>query len=851
MNNAPGFLPCRVDLPFLLPLACPRTSFFRNVRKDMKKRDTHRILFFLLLSAVLSMLGSAQASRQQLGRVTYVRALPNGVELTAVRARIRVVALSDAVIRVQMAPGGVFPVEHSWAVLPDAFPAGMRVKVVNSASTVVFATAHLKVRVEKSPLRIVFLDAADRVLLEDAPRRPVEWGTEGFRVWKTMPEDEHYFGLGEKAGGPDRRNQSYTMWNTDAFGWQESTDPLYKSIPFFLAMRRGRAWGLFLDNTWRTNFDFGKESRDTFSFGADGGALDYYFFYGPHPKKVIEDFTGLVGRTPLPPLWALGYQQCRYSYFPEARVREVARTFREKQIPADVLYLDIDYQDGNRPFTVDRKLFPNFEGMIRDLDEQGFRVIAITDLHLKKEQGYAPYDQGHAGDHFVRNPDVSEYVGVVWPGESVFPEFTLARSRQWWGTLYREFVGMGISGFWNDMNEPAIFQRADKTMPLGTRHRMDDGSVLDHRAVHNVFGMLNARATYEGLLQLQPEKRPFVLTRAAYAGAWRYAASWTGDNTSSWNHLRLTVPTLLGLGLSGYSLVGNDVGGFAGSPTPELLTRWIQLGVFTPIFRNHTVKGSADQEPWVHGPEHEAIRRRAIELRYRLLPYIYSYAEESARTGLPLMRPLFLEYPEEERFAAESDPFRNEFLFGGDLLVAPDVLEDPGAYEVRLPAGVWYDYWTGERIPGGEKIKLTPALDTVPIFVRAGAIVPQQPVVQSTAQVPQGPLELRVYPGPDCRGSLYQDDGTTFAYRQGEFLRLQFTCQADLDSLQLALSLPEGTFAPWWESVQVEVYGVQRRPQEVFRKGVPTEAWRWDEKTHQLLVTIPGTGLGENLTVRY
>ncbi|MGH9791481.1 MAG: TIM-barrel domain-containing protein, partial [Candidatus Acidiferrales bacterium] len=411
----------------------------------------------------------------------------------------------------------------------------------------------------KSPLRVIFLDPKGQVILEDHPALPMAWSEAGVRVWKSMAADEHYYGLGEKAGLLDKRNQAYTMWNTDAFGYQESTDPIYKSIPFFLALQNGKAYGIFFDNTYRSQFDFGKESEDYYSFGATGGEMDYYFFYGPHPKQVVQLYGELTGRMPMPPRWALGYQQCRYSYFPEARVREIAATFRQKKIPADVLYLDIDYQKDNAPFTIDRERFPNFEDMINDITAEGFRFIAITDLHLKKEAGYEPYDRGLAGDMFVKNPDGSAYVGVVWPGESVFPDFTMTRAREFWGSLYKDFVDMGISGFWNDMNEPAIFQRADKTMPLDTVHRLDDGTTKDHRAIHNVFGMQNARATYEGLLKLRPNQRPFVLTRAGYAGTQRYAATWTGDNSSTWNHYRMTVPMLLGLGLSGYAMVGNDV----------------------------------------------------------------------------------------------------------------------------------------------------------------------------------------------------------------------------------------------------------------------------------------------------
>src|SRR6202158_4930167 len=506
-----------------------------------------RMVFLLgILSALAVLAPRSSADWHHLASVTHVEALPNGVELQAGNTAGRITAISNSVIRVRLAPQGNFPADFSFAVLPSTATAP-RITLEQSPQSVAFATSEVKVRIMKSPLRIAMLDLAGHVLSEDAPAEGMAWNDSEVRVWKNMPPDESYFGLGDKAGSFNRRNQAFTMWNTDAFGWGESTDPLYKAIPFFLGLRQGAAYGIFFDNTYRSSFDFGKESPDYYSLGSEGGELNYYFFAGPEPKKVVEEYTALVGRSPLPPLWSLGYQQCRYSYYPEARVREVARLLRDKRIPADVLYLDIDYQDGYAPFTINREYFPHFEQMIADLRAQGFHTITITDLHIKKNpgQGYAPYDSGIKNDVFVKNPDGSVFVGTVWPGESVFPDFTLSRVREWWGGLYKDFVGMGVAGFWNDMNEPSVFRRADQTMPLGVVHRLDDGTTLDHRAVHNAYGMQNARATYEGLRKLQADERPFVLTRAAYSGTQRYAATWTGDNSSTWNHLSMSTPMLL------------------------------------------------------------------------------------------------------------------------------------------------------------------------------------------------------------------------------------------------------------------------------------------------------------------
>lgn len=769
---------------------------------------------------------------QHVGNVQRIERLPDGMELTAGKAHLRITAFSDGVIRVRLTPRGIFPKDSSWAVVES--PAAQAIQITDSPREVRMTAGSVIVLVQKSPLLVKFLDSVGTVLLADEPSLPMASNGSRVNVWKTMPDDEFFYGLGDKTGPINRRNRCFVMWNTDAVGWQESTDPLYKSIPFFLGLHQGSAYGIFMDNTHRASFDFGKDSAAYFSFGAEGGELNYYFVAGPEPKTVINRFTALIGRTPLPPLWVLGYQQSRWSYESEWRVREIARLFREKRIPADAIYLDIDYQDGNRPFTVDRQRFPNFERMIQNLRAQGFHTVAITDLHIKKERGYGPYDSGLAQDAFVKNPDGTLYTGLAWPGETVFPDFTLSRVRAWWGRLYKDFVSMGIAGFWNDMNEPSVFERRDKTMPLDVVHRLDDGTKLDHSAIHNVYGMENARGTYEGLLKLRPDERPFVLTRAAFAGAQRYAASWTGDNSSTWNHLRMSVPMLMSMGLSGYPIVGADVGGFAGSPPADLLTRWIELGAFQPIFRNHTIKGSADQEPWVHGPEQEAIRRRYIELRYRLLPYIYTSAEEMSRTGIPLMRPIFLEYPQASEFYGED----REFLFGRDLLVAPVVEETLDAYQVKFPPGDWYDYWTGDKYSHGTAIEVKPALDVLPIYARAGAILPQQPLVQSTDEKPSGPLELRVYPGTDCRGTLYLDDGHTFAYTKGEYLRVDYMCQEGENSLRITSSARQSSFMPWWNSVRVTVFGSTRPPKEVRVGERVLNDWHYDSKTKTVRLTL-------------
>jgi alpha-glucosidase len=835
-------------------------------------------LFFALPPS--SRFAAAQQSPvgpETLGSAASVATLENGLRIETTSGGVeQIVALRDDVLRVRVSKDHLLPEDASWAVLPDARTSSAAVTREDSTGTVGFRTKSLQVSINRDDLRITVRDHNDKILLEDAA--PLRFEGSAFRVVETMPQDEHYFGLGDKTGPLDRRNHAYTMWNTDTYRFQESTDPLYKSIPFFMAFRAGNATGIFLDNTARSSFDFGKESPSSYSFGAVEGPADYYIFPGPSPQQVVETYAWLTGRPPLPPRWMLGFHQSRYSYTPESRLMEIANRLRADRIPADALYLDIDFQDRNRPFTVDQQTFPDLPKSLATLHDMHFHVVAITDLHIADApgQGYAPYDSGMAGDNFLHRPDGSVYVGSVWPGQSVFPEFTRAETRAWWGTLYKPFVGMGLDGFWNDMNEPSIFDTPTGTMPLDVLHRIDEPGfsqrAATHAEIHNVYGMENSRATYEGLRKIEPDVRPFVLTRATYAGGQRYAATWTGDNSSTWNHLRMTCPMLKSLGLSGFSFSGADVGGFAGTATPDLLTKWIEISTFQPIDRDHTEKGTGDQEPWVGGVDQENIRRRFIEERYRLMPYLYTLAEESSRTGLPMMRPLFLDYPDAARDKHPIDidqGVESEFLLGHDLLVAPSPYPDePDAYTVEFPSADWYDYWTGERVSDpppdpapnpnappapAEQVALSaqvhPTLDTLPVFVRGGAIVPVQPLVQSTGETPKGPLTLRVYAGDDCHGSLYTDDGESFAFERGDFLRMNFTCTVTNNAIEITVSKHEGTYAPWWKSLRFEIYGWEPSRGIVQQDGrsssIPIE-----RGTNFVAVSVPDLGVDTSLKLQ-
>ena len=734
---------------------------------------------------------------------------------------LEVTAVSDDVIRVHFTRANSFSRENSYAVV-DHGPVEVDPQVETHSGITTMQTPALKITVQQNPLRISFADLAGDSLDEDDPDHGMTYTDQGYTVSKHLAEDEHVYGLGEKNGRLDKRGwnlggYNYVMWNTDTYMHDTATDPLYVSVPFYMTLRHGKAHGIFLDSTWRSFFDVGHDHPGLLTFGAAGGDLDYYFINGPDPKDVVERYTALTGRMPLPPIWSLGYNQCRYSYYPESRVREIAATFREKKIPADVVWLDIDYQDNYKPFTWNYDRFPDPKKMISDLRAEHFRVVCIVDPHPEAEKGYAPYDEGMRGNYFVKNADGSVFVGPVWPshakdhpGPSVFPDFSNPAARQWWGQLYRGLMDDGIAGIWNDMDEPSVFDTPSGTMPSSVVFE-NDGQPAPGNQMHNVYGQLMSRATFEGLSQLRPDARQFVLTRSSFAGGQRYAAVWTGDSTSDWSSLRQSIATLMGLGLSGFPFVGSDIGGFVGAPSAELYTRWLQCGVFSPFMRSHSDSSSPSKEPWMFGGSDEAINKRTIELRYELLPYIYNTMEQASETGLPALRPLLMDFPRDEQVATIDD----EFLFGDDLLVAPVLHEGATQRDIYLPAGDWYDYWTGERLAGGQTIHVPVTLALIPMYVRGGGFVFRQPTIQSTDEMPGNPLEVLVAPAKESEGVLYEDDGKTPDYEHGVFMKRNFRQVQGSHKTTIEVSDPEGSYRPAKRDLILELWR-NSKPGNVF-----------------------------------
>ena len=730
-----------------------------------------------------------------LGNVESSDTTNNVLIIQTKEAEARVWIYSETVIRISISK------QHSktasFAVIQK--PSG-KITYTESPTEIIVHTTALQLRISKAPLRFNFYRPNGNVLSEDDLRYGINWQGERVVNYRKLFPDEKFIGLGEKTGDLNRRGCSYVNWNTDAPDHTPKTDPLYQTFPFFIGLHSGLTYGLFFDNTHKSYFDFGASTDDTMSwFGADGGDLNYYFFGAQSVARIIEDYSWLTGRMEMPPLWSLGYQQCRWSYMSAGEVLDIATNFRERKIPADVMYCDIDYMEQYKIFTWNKETFPDPKGLIDQLKAMDFHLVTIVDPGIKVEEGYRQYDEGIANDYFATYPDGEKYTGSVWPGRCHFPDFFRDDVREWWGSSFTALTEPGVDGFWNDMNEPAVWgQNMPWMVKFGDQYMPE---------VRNVYGMEMARATYEGTKKLLVNKRPFVLTRAAYSGTQRYSAVWTGDNSAYDAHMLLGQRMVNSLGITGISLVGVDIGGFSGDPTPELMVRWNSLGVYTPMFRNHAMEGTKYREPWCWGSENEAIIKKDIEQRYRLLPYIYSCFYQSCQTGIPLSRTLAISYTWDE--TVYDVRFQNQFLFGDSILVAPvestKLIED-----VYLPAGEWYRLSTGEILRGGKVIAAPAPLTDLPVFVKAGAIIPMQSVVQSTQDKGDGILEINVWYGEEASSFVYyEDDGSSYNYQQGIYYKREI--RFDPLQNQVILFEVEGSFQSKYNQVKLVLHGFRKR----------------------------------------
>jgi alpha-glucosidase len=755
--------------------------------------------------------GLKPIEKKFLGKVVDFRQEDTKFYFSDGEATVEIRIISDEIIRVKMAPHKVFLDEFSYAV-PKL---DQRVDVFNfteEETRYAVATNTVTCYINKEDFRISFADNAGTVTNEDFQSMHYEENVQfgGYYVYctKTCYPEESFYGLGDKPTDFNLRGKRLHNWNSDTYSFAKHQDPLYRSIPFYLSLNKGVAHGIFMDNTFKTHFDFAQEDKGKTSFWADGGELQYYYIHGPHMMDVVKRYHTLTGTHKLPPLWALGYHQCRWSYYPESKLKDLADNFRKRKIPCDALYLDIDYMDGYRCFTWNKKYFPNPKKMIKELSDDGFKTVVIIDPGIKVDDNYWVFKEGKENKYFCRRSDDYFMEGHVWPGRCQFPDFTNPEVRKWWGTLFKDLVEVGVAGVWNDMNEPAVF--GSGTFPDDVRHQYD-GYRGSHRKAHNVYGMQMVRATYDGLKLLQKNKRPFTISRAGYSGVQRYSSVWTGDNVATWEHLKIGSLQMQRLSVSGVPFAGTDIGGFSGEPSGELFTRWIQLGVFSPFMRAHSAGDTAEREPWSFGEELEAINRKFIELRYKLLPYIYSAFWEHHRYGFPILRPVVMLEQDNETNHYRED----EFTFGDKILVCPVLTEGSTSRTVYLPKGKWFNYWSHELLEGGREHLVEAPLDSMPIFVKAGSVIPEFPVMQYTNEFEVEELMFQIYYSDYEVNSFYfEDHGDTFAYEQDIYLEKKFIVNGDKKSMIVKQSI-DGLFTPRYETYELKIIGLPFKPSKV------------------------------------
>jgi len=730
-------------------------------------------------------------------------------------AKVEVTVVADEIIRVRLAPHGVFLEEFSYAV-PKLEQKATVFALHEDATEFRVSTNVVTCHIRKEDFFISFSDSQNHITSADAV--PMHWEENvkfgGYYVYctKQCHEQESFFGLGDKPTELNLRGKRLKNWNTDAYSFAWNQDPLYRSIPFYISLNEGIAHGIFFDNTFKAHFDFGAEDATKTSFWADGGELQYYYIHGPHMMDVVKSYHSLTGTHPMPPLWALGYHQCRWSYYPESKVKKIANGFRENKIPCDGIYLDIDYMDGYRCFTWNRKYFPDPKKMIKELAADGFKTVVIIDPGIRVDDNYSVFKEGKEKRYFCRRCDDYFMEGHVWPGRCQFPDFTNPEVREWWGGLFDELVQLGVAGVWNDMNEPAVFGAG--TFPDDVRHQYD-GFRGSHRKAHNVYGMQMVRATYEGLRKLLKNKRPFTITRAGYSGVQRYSSVWTGDNVASWEHLKLGNIQMQRLSTSGIPFCGTDIGGFSGEPDGELFTRWIQMGTFSPFMRAHSAGDTKEREPWSFGAPFTDINRKFIELRYRLLPYLYSTFWEHHRYGFPILRPIAMQEQEEI-----SNHFRqDEFTYGDKILVCPVMEPGQQARKVYLPKGKWFNYWTLELVDGGQEVVVPTPLETIPIFVKAGSVIPEYPVMQYVGEKEIEEVKLNVYfSNYEVNSFLFEDYGETFAYEQDIYLEKKFVVNGKNTVLTIQQTM-EGLYTPRYEAYYFNVIGLPFKPSKILADG--------------------------------
>ncbi|MDR1341398.1 MAG: DUF4968 domain-containing protein [Prevotellaceae bacterium] len=710
------------------------------------------------------------------GNILTCNTCETGIILHCENADVRISIYSSSIVRIDVSFSRIFEA-FSYAV--EALPQANLHTIIDGNTFIEIRTDSFITLINKHPFAVAFKTLTGEIINSDEPGLYNSQLENHVTAYKTLQERERFIGLGEKSGGLDKRSCAYTNINTDSFAYGTETDPLYASFPFYIGLHNNLCYGIFLDNTYQSDFNFGASNNRFSSFGARGGNLNYYFIHHQSVSGIIKSYTHLTGRMSLPPLWSLGYHQNRYSYYPDTEVLRIAETLREKKIPCDSITLDIHYMNEYMSFTWDGTRFPNPGKLLDKLRDRGFRTTVILDPGIRSDTA------GSAGDIFLKYVDGQDYEAQVWPGWCKFPDFTNPEAVKWWADKIKTLLEQGVAGIWNDMNEISTW---GQKMPDNIIFHFG-GEKASHLKARNIYGLQMARAGYEGYVK-HCKLRPFMLTRSAFSGIQRYSAVWTGDNTAEDSHMLMGVRMLMNMGITGVAFTGMDIGGFLGEAGPNLYARWMQAGAFTPYMRNHKQINTKSSEPWTFGEEVLEISRNYINLRYRLLPYIYSTFREASLTGIPVMRTLAIKHAFDDNIYNKL--YENQYYFGDAFLVAPfDSIQKYG--EVYFPEGERYSLYDDSTVPA-QTVRIEPlSIHRLPVYVNGGSIIPMQNPVQHTGMSPGNTLYIHVYKGEKTNVfNYYEDDGESFDYLSDIYCERLIRYNPHESSI--VLDAPKGSF---------------------------------------------------------
>lgn len=709
-------------------------------------------------------------------------------------------AYSDEIIRVRITKNNGFR-EFSYMLTEDLNDLRPReCKITAQGDSITMSTDKIIVEIGNRPsFAVAFKDRQGHILNEDDCGKGFGTTYFGNKVtsYKKLHDGERFVGLGEALGNLDRRGSVVTLQNTDTFRYGDARLPMYANVPFYIGILEDRCYGIFYHNSYKGVVNFGAGNVRFMSISHEGGDADYFFFHDDTPAGIIDDYTMVTGRCELPPLWSLGFHQSRCSYYNERQVREIARNFRSRGIPLDCIVLDADYLVDYKPFVIDKERFPDMAGLSKELRKDGIRLTASVNPGISTDEDYEPIKSAKSEDVLLKYPDGNYYIAPIDPNINCYVDFTLPAGRDWWERQMKVLSDNGISGYWNDMNEPAVSQ---SVVPDNVIFNFE-GNGSTALEAKNLYGMLMARSSYEAGINNVPNERPFVLTRSGFAGVQRYSAVWSGDNTACSEHILLANLLNCQMGISGIPFTGADIGGFIGDGSKELYARWIESGVFYAFARSHRIAFGSGNEPWSYGEIPEGIAKTYIDLRYRLLPYIYSNFKESTLDGMPLCRSLCITDPYDAR--CYDDRYQYQFLFGPSVLVIPAIPEDSET-PIFLPHGEWYDIYSDAICDGSVEMRRSYPEYELPLFVRSSAIIPMQSSVLSTAEQPSDTLYIHLYNGKDRNiFNYYEDDGISFSYKQGAY----HSRTIEWDGTRLKFGRPSGNANSKFRKVCIILHG--------------------------------------------